>query len=172
MTLEGPVGEPQCVTPADKYPPVAPTRLVAQPADGGVDLVWSARSRPTWPATASCAARVTNALLQLLATELVATPAFRDTTAKSGVTYIYSVIAVDKSGNESEQSNRQEVTARLYRLARRLRITEKSQRARRRTKRIPRAALRRGPEARGWGPAPVSLRWHGERANAASVQDR
>ena len=29
------------------------------------------------------------------------------------MTYIYSVVAVDKAGNESEQSNRQEVTARV-----------------------------------------------------------
>ena len=119
VTLEGPVGEPQCVTPADKYPPVAPTRLVAQPADGGVDLVWSVSESPDVAGYRVLRGEGQNAILQLLARELVATPAFRDTTAKSGVTYIYSVIAVDKSGNESEQSNRQEVTARVHPLARR-----------------------------------------------------
>ena len=119
VTIDGPVGEPQCVTPADKYPPLAPTRLVAQPAEGGVDLVWSASASPDVAGYRVLRGEGASALLQLIAKELVAMPAFRDTTAKSGVTYTYSVIAVDKSGNESEQSNRQEVTARVHLLARR-----------------------------------------------------
>ena len=38
VTLEGGMSEPQCVTPADTYPPAAPTKLVATPTDGGVEL--------------------------------------------------------------------------------------------------------------------------------------
>ena len=126
VTLTGSLGEPQCVTPADKYPPAAPTRLIAQPVEGGVDLVWSVSESPDVAGYRVLRGEGANALLQQLAKELVTTPAFRDTTTKSGVTYVYSVIAVDKTGNESEQSNRQEATARLYSLARRTEITEKN----------------------------------------------
>jgi fibronectin type 3 domain-containing protein len=41
---------------------------------------------------------------ELLTPELLLTPAYRDTSVKSGQKYWYSVTAVDRSGNESAPS--------------------------------------------------------------------
>ena len=37
---------------------------------------------------------------------------YKDADVQPGVTYLYAVIALDKTGNPSEQSNRQTVTLR------------------------------------------------------------
>ena len=37
---------------------------------------------------------------------------YRDDAVKSGVRYVYTVVAIDKSGNRSSESNRVEETAR------------------------------------------------------------
>jgi len=42
----------------------------------------------------------------LLTTELLPTPAYRDTAAESGRRYWYTVTAVDRAGNESESRPR------------------------------------------------------------------
>jgi len=112
VTLEGGLSEPQCVTSADTYAPAAPTKLVATPTDGGVELLWSESLSADVAGYLVLRGDNPNAILQQLSREPVTEAKFRDTTARSGVTYTYSVIAVDKSGNRSEQSNRQEVTAR------------------------------------------------------------
>jgi hypothetical protein len=112
VTLNGERNAGDCVTPADTFPPPAPAKLVAAPVEGGVELVWTPPDAPDVAGYRVLRGDSPNAILQQLSRELVAETRFRDTTVKSGVTYIYSVIAVDKSGNESEQSNRQEVTAR------------------------------------------------------------
>jgi len=52
------------------------------------------------------------ATLTPLSTELVPTTTYRDDSVKPGVRYIYAVVAVDKSGNRSAESNRVEETAR------------------------------------------------------------
>jgi hypothetical protein len=118
VTLEGGLSEPQCVTSADTYAPAAPTKLVATPTDGAVELIWSESPSADIAGYLVLRGDNPNAILQQLSREPVTEAKFRDTTARSGVTYTYSVIAVDKSGNRSEQSNRQEVTARqvLFRI--------------------------------------------------------
>ena len=47
----------------------------------------------------------------------VTTPSFKDTSAKSGVRYIYAVVAVDTAvpANRSKESNRVEETGRTQR---------------------------------------------------------
>lgn len=112
VSLEGGLGAAQCVTVADTFPPAAPTKLVASPGDGGVDLLWSESSAPDVAGYRVLRGEGPNAILQQLSRDLVTEPKYRDTTARPGVTYVYSVIALDKAGNPSEQSNRQEVTAR------------------------------------------------------------
>jgi chitodextrinase len=41
----------------------------------------------------------------------VAAATYRDETVKPGTRYVYAVVAVDRAGNMSPQSNRQEETA-------------------------------------------------------------
>ena len=48
-----------------------------------------------------------------MSTPAAITPAtFADATARAGITYVYAVVAVDKLGNISPQSNWQTVTVR------------------------------------------------------------
>jgi predicted small lipoprotein YifL len=112
VTLEGVLGATSCVTSTDTYAPAAPTKLVATPAEGAVELIWSESESSDVAGYLVLRGDSPNAILQQLSKEPVTEAKFRDATARSGVTYTYSVIAVDKSGNRSEQSNRQEVTAR------------------------------------------------------------
>ncbi len=42
----------------------------------------------------------------------VAVTTFRDDTARAGVRYVYAIVAVDKAGNRSPESNRVEETGR------------------------------------------------------------
>ena len=67
--------------------------------------------RPRISAVTWCCAGSGGATL----TPLTATPItdlrYRDDTVKSGVRYVYAIVAVDKAGNRSEESNRAEETA-------------------------------------------------------------
>jgi fibronectin type 3 domain-containing protein len=44
--------------------------------------------------------------------EPVAAATYRDETVKPGTRYVYAVVAVDRAGNRSQESNRMEETAR------------------------------------------------------------
>ena len=111
--VEGPLSAPLCGTPVDKFPPPAPTKLVAVPVGGAVELIWTGVDVPDLAGYRVMRRESTSAIFQPLAGDkLVPETTFKDDTAKPGVTYVYSVIAVDKAGNLSEQSNLQEVTAR------------------------------------------------------------
>ncbi|MFT4113089.1 fibronectin type III domain-containing protein [Silvibacterium sp.] len=94
----------------DVFPPHTPTDLQAVPdADAGsVDLSWSPNTdadiagyrvyrRDAGSSTAPV--RISPA-----AADAVVSPSFRDTTAKPGQRYIYSVSAIDHDGNESTRS--------------------------------------------------------------------
>jgi predicted small lipoprotein YifL len=113
--VEGPPSEPRCGTPVDKFPPPAPTRFVAVAVEGGIELVWSGVDAPDLAGYRVMRRESTVAIFQpLVGDKLVAETTYKDATVKSGVTYVYSVIAVDKAGNLSEQSNWQELTARIF----------------------------------------------------------
>ncbi len=112
--VEGAASEPRCGVPVDKFPPAAPTRLVAVAVEGGIELVWAGVDAPDLAGYRVMRRESTSAILQpLTADKLVAETTFKDATVRSGVTYVYSLVAVDKAGNVSEQSNWQEITARI-----------------------------------------------------------
>ena len=91
----------------DVFPPAVPTGLQAVFSGPGqqpfIDLIWS-------PVTDADLAGYNiyrhegGKVPMKLNSELVKTPAFRDTQVASGQTYFYSVTAVDQRGNESERS--------------------------------------------------------------------
>ena len=114
VVVESTASEPVCVTPKDTFPPPAPTELRAFPSETGVVLTW------TGVEAADLAGYVVlrgegagDNMTPLNATPMSETT-FSDTTVKSGVTYVYAVIAVDSSPqhNPSAQSNRQTIVAR------------------------------------------------------------
>lgn len=110
--IEGDDSPPQKVFTNDIYPPAVPSGLQAVFSGPGqapfVDLLWAAnteadlagyniyrREESTQPA---------NTQAVKINSELVKTPAFRDTNVTTGKTYLYSVSAVDERGNESARS--------------------------------------------------------------------
>ncbi len=91
----------------DVFPPAVPTGLQAVFSGPGqqpfIDLVWT-------PATEADLAgynvyrREAGRIAEKLNSELIKTPAFRDTKIEAGAEYFYSVSAVDLRGNESTRS--------------------------------------------------------------------
>jgi hypothetical protein len=99
------------VTPKDIFPPAAPQGLVAVlvPAQGEspahLELSWAISAETDiagYNIYRSEQAAVTGNRLN---TELLRTPAFRDTSTLPGHRYSYSVTAVDRAGNESPASD-------------------------------------------------------------------
>ncbi len=85
---------------ADRYPPPPISELVALAEQGQVRLIWTASE-----ASDLAGYRIYRRLgddLRRLNIEPVATTEFTDPSVASGRTYIYRVVAVDRSGNESE----------------------------------------------------------------------
>ena len=102
----------QCLTPVDRYPPAAPTRLEAVQEGTAMTLIWAPVDAPDLAGYVVLRADAPSDRLQPLMREPLTQATYRDTTVTSGATYIYAVIALDKVGNPSEQSQRQTVTVR------------------------------------------------------------
>jgi hypothetical protein len=93
-STESATAAPVCRTPADTFPPPAPTGLVPATAGGtDVTLLWD-------PVTAADLAGY-----HVLRGEGTG-DAMQHTTTRPGVRYFYEVIAVDTAGNLSARSNR------------------------------------------------------------------
>jgi fibronectin type 3 domain-containing protein len=100
---------PAIVTPRDTFPPAVPRNVVAAVlpgADGGqvVDLSWSINVEPDLAGYRIYRSEKPGERGQSLLTELLATPAYRDSALEAGHRYWYSVTAVDREGNESGTS--------------------------------------------------------------------
>jgi hypothetical protein len=111
VLIEGPASPPQCVTPADTFPPPAPSALVAFAAQGAVELAWD-------PVTAKDLAGYVvlrgegsgEKLLRL--TKPMTDLHYTDREVTRGTTYWYAVAAEDGRGNVSPPSARQSATVR------------------------------------------------------------
>ena len=114
VTLIGDASAPGCVTPVDRFPPEPPTELNISAPDGAFELLWTASVSKDVAGYVVLRAEGPNGTLQRLTTAPVTALQYRDGTVKSGVTYVYAVIAVDGATppNQSRESNRQVVTAR------------------------------------------------------------
>ncbi len=115
VEIDGLPGHSEALNAVDLFPPAVPADLAAVPnADGGtIDLSWTVGAEPDLAgyivyrraaATGSAWRRVSGA-------EPVTIPAWSDHTVRRGEQYVYSVTAVDTSGNESDRSR--EVSAAL-----------------------------------------------------------
>lgn len=107
-------GEPStvCVTPADTFAPAAPANLVAVAAGTSISLLWEPSPEPDVAGYVVYRGLAGAAVLQPLTAMPVTDARFVDTTAASGMRYVYAVVAVDTTGNASGESNRVEETAR------------------------------------------------------------
>ena len=97
------------VTPKDTFPPEAPQGVVAAVLPGAaaasiVDLSWSISVESDLAGYRVYRSEAADERGQLLTSELLPTPAYRDMAAQLGTRYWYTVTAVDRSGNESSPS--------------------------------------------------------------------
>jgi hypothetical protein len=107
---DGPVesddSAPAIVAPGDTFPPAAPQNLVAAvttpPGEApSVDLSWSVNLENDLAGYRVYRSDMQDARGQLLTTDLLPAPAYRDMSVQQGHRYWYSVTAVDRAGNES-----------------------------------------------------------------------
>jgi hypothetical protein len=119
VTIESDVSAPACVTPVDKFPPVAPKGLRAIAEDGAVSLVWEPNAEADLGGYLVLRTEAPVEGLPAVAPAAI-TPQpikeanYRDSTVKPGVRYLYLVVAVDTASprNTSERSTSEAVTAR------------------------------------------------------------
>jgi hypothetical protein len=105
--LESSDSQPVRVTPRDTFPPAAPQGLVAAVLPGAapgtviVELSWSINLETDLAGYRVYRSEREGARGQLLAPDVLPTPAVRDTSVQPGHRYWYGVTAVDRAGNES-----------------------------------------------------------------------
>ena len=111
-TVIGPASPRTCVTPVDSFAPAAPRSLAAIAGTGSINLIWDANTEPDIAGYLVLRAEAPGDTLQPVTPQPVAAATYRDESVRLGVRYVYAVVAVDRAGNRSAESNRQEETAR------------------------------------------------------------
>jgi hypothetical protein len=105
--VEGEDSAPLRIAAHDLFPPAVPSGLQAATSGEGqklfVDLIWAPVADADL-AGYNVYRRGGNGAAAKLNSELVKSPAYRDSAVATGTTYSYSVSAVDLRGNESERS--------------------------------------------------------------------
>ena len=111
-TVIGPASPRTCSTPVDTFAPAAPRSLAAIAGSGSINLIWDANTESDIAGYLVLRADAPSDTLQPVTKEPVASAPYRDETVRPGARYVYSVVAVDRAGNRSPESNRIEETAR------------------------------------------------------------
>ncbi len=103
-----------CVTPVDTFPPAPPKSLAHIAAANGVSLLWEANTESDLGGYLVLRGEAPGDTLSPLTPEPIPDTSFLDGTARRGRTYVYEVVAVDRSTppNRSAPSNRVEETIR------------------------------------------------------------
>jgi hypothetical protein len=107
--IESDDSAPAMVTPRDTFPPAEPQNVVAAvlPGPNGalvVDLSWSLNVESDLAGYRIYRSEKESERGQLLQTDVLPSPAFRDSSVEAGHRYWYSVTAMDRAGNESSAS--------------------------------------------------------------------
>src|SRR5262249_39542986 len=111
-TIESAPSDPICVTPKDTFPPAAPKSLAAVSDVGAVNLVWDANSESDLAGYIVLRGGAPGDNMQPLMRDPIKENRYVDRTVTGGMTYVYTVVAVDKAGNRSTPSNRVQETPR------------------------------------------------------------
>jgi hypothetical protein len=103
-SISSPPSEEICLTPEDRFPPPAPSGLVAVPSSGAVLLSWREVDAPDRKGYRVYRGATPDGPFELLAE--VAGSSYADGAAAPGETYFYSVTAIDDAPeiNESPRS--------------------------------------------------------------------
>ncbi len=110
--VRGPASPRGCVTLKDTFAPAPPKSLAAVASAGSVNLIWEPSDSSDVAGYIVLRAEAAGATLAPLMEAPMSETTFVDKTARAGTTYVYAVVAVDKAGNRSAESNRVEETAR------------------------------------------------------------
>jgi uncharacterized protein len=108
--VESADSSPAIVTPRDTFPPATPQALSAAILPGEtegslvVDLSWSINVETDFAGYRLYRSEQQDATGQPITSELLPTPAYRDTSVQPAHHYWYAVTAVDRAGNESAPS--------------------------------------------------------------------
>jgi hypothetical protein len=107
--VESDLSDAAAVIPLDKFPPAVPKGLNAIVATQGFELVWERNTEPDL-AGYRLYRSVGGAAFEKIA-DIPDTPSYSDRGVESGKMYRYKVSSVDRSQNESAQSEPVEITA-------------------------------------------------------------
>jgi hypothetical protein len=113
--VEGAESPAFCFTPIDTFPPAPPQQLAAIASAGAINLIWSPSTEPDLGGYVVLRSEAPSDTLQPLTRAPITDARYRDTEVKSGVRYVYAVIAVDNRlplPNVSSESERVEETVR------------------------------------------------------------
>ena len=111
-TVVGPASPRTCITPKDEFAPLAPRSLAAIAGAGVINLIWDANAETDLAGYLVLRGEAPGDTLQPITKEPVSVTSYRDETVRPGTRYVYAVVAIDRAGNTSPQSNRAEETAR------------------------------------------------------------
>lgn len=110
--VRGPASEMVCAPFADTFAPAPARSLEAIVSGGVIALLWEASDAKDLGGYLVLRGEAGSATLAVLTPAPVTVTTYRDDTAKPGVRYTYAVVAVDKAGNRSPETNRVEETVR------------------------------------------------------------
>jgi hypothetical protein len=101
------------VTPQDFIPPAPPRGLVAVPSGGTIGLTWTPNTEPDLLGYVVYRRALPAVTADRLTESPVPGTTFTDRTARAGVTYFYSITAVDRSAHRNESAPSAEAEAAL-----------------------------------------------------------
>jgi hypothetical protein len=110
--VRGPASPVACASFADTFAPAPAGDLVAVAASGAISLIWNPSPAPDLAGYLVLRGEGAGATLSPLMTDPIAATTYTDANVRPGTLYVYAVIAVDKAGNRSPESNKVEETAR------------------------------------------------------------
>jgi len=111
LTLESDAGPAGCKKLVDTFPPAAPKGLTAVATEGAVNLIWQPNGEKDLDGYLVLRAVAPGENLSPVTPSPIQGTTFQDA-AEPAVRFVYAVVAVDKAGNTSAQSNAVEATAR------------------------------------------------------------
>lgn len=112
VDVEGPPSPPACTVMLDVFPPPPPRGLSAVAGEGAIYLVWEPSTGSDLAGYLVLRGDAPDEKLRALIPVPVRETTYRDTAVEPGRRYVYAVVAVDRAGNVSPQSNRVEEIAR------------------------------------------------------------
>jgi fibronectin type 3 domain-containing protein len=110
--VRGPASPVACASFADTFAPAPAGRLDTAATAGRISLIWEASPAEDLAGYIVLRGEGADATLTPLNPKPIAETTYTDDSVKPGVQYTFAVVAVDKAGNRSTESNRVQETAR------------------------------------------------------------